>query len=107
MGMKIDSIIFDIGHVLIDSSPSHLYDRIFQDKEKKEFFLQRVSTPEWYALQNSGKSAEEATEEIARENPGLEHMIRAFYARWKEMFQGPIEGSVQILRELKSKRFRL
>jgi 2-haloacid dehalogenase len=49
----------------------------------------------------------EATEELVQQHPHLESPIRAFYGRWREMFRGPIEGTVQILSQLKEKGYRL
>ncbi|MDB5251723.1 MAG: family phosphatase [Flaviaesturariibacter sp.] len=97
----VDTLIFDLGNVLIDWSPHHLYDKVFDDKEKKEYFLRNICPMEWHAQQDAGRPVQEATDEKVRENPDWAHPIRAFYARWKEMFQGPIEGSVDVLRELK------
>jgi 2-haloacid dehalogenase len=104
---KIDTIIFDLGNVLVDWSPSYLFDKIFHKKEDRDFFLENICTPEWHNTQDAGRSPTEATEEKVKEFPEWAHAIRAFYARWKEMFMGPIEGSVEILQELKSKGYKL
>ena len=105
--MEINTIIFDLGNVLIDWSPSHLYDKIFHDKKEKEYFLKKNCNMEWHSLQDAGRSPQDATEELVKQHPEYAQPIRAFYTRWKEMFGGPIEGSVQILKELKEKGYRL
>jgi 2-haloacid dehalogenase len=105
--MAIDTIIFDLGNVLIDWNPGHLFDKVFSKKEEKDYFFQNVCTDDWHAQQDAGRSTEEATEELVKQHPKWEHAIRAFYSRWKEMFGGEIEGSVEILKELKEKGYRL
>jgi len=103
--MKIETIVFDLGNVLVDWNPSNLYSKIFTDKKDEDYFLNNICTMEWHTVQDGGRSPEEGTEALVKEHPDWEHPIRAFYARWKEMFSGPIEGTVQILKELKEKGY--
>jgi 2-haloacid dehalogenase len=105
--MKIDTIIFDLGNVLIKWSPANLYRKIFKDEAEVDHFLNNVATMTWHTEQDGGRSPQEGTEALVKEHPEWEHHIRSFYARWKEMFAGPIEGSVQILRELKERGYKL
>ena len=45
---SIRSVVFDLGGVLIDWDPRHLYRRIFRgDEAAMERFLAEVCTPEW------------------------------------------------------------
>lgn len=99
--MAINTLIFDLGNVLIDWNPSYLFDKIFDDKAKKEYFFSNVATMEWHSKQDAGRPVAEATEELLQKHPDWAHPIKAFYARWKEMFSGTVEGSVEILKELK------
>ena len=39
MSTGIDAIIFDLGGVLIDWNPSYVFDKMFDDSEKKKTFL--------------------------------------------------------------------
>ena len=105
--MKIDAVIFDLGNVLIHWNPTNLYDKIFTNKAERDHFLNNVATMDWHSEQDAGRSPQEATELLVKEHPDWAHPIRTFYARWKEMFAGPIEGSVEILKELKEKGYRL
>jgi 2-haloacid dehalogenase len=105
--MKIKTIIFDLGNVLVSWNPANLYRKIFLDDTEREHFLQNICTLEWHTLQDGGRSPKEGTEALLKQHPGLEEPIRAFYGRWPEMFDGPIDGSVQILRELKEKGYPL
>lgn len=103
----INTIIFDLGAVLIDWNPHYLYSKIFQEEEMRHF-LATVCTPEWNEEQDGGRSLAEATELLVRQFPEHEANIRHFYGRWDEMLGGEIAGTVDILKHLKaSGRYRL
>lgn len=101
--MKIDTLIFDLGNVLLKWDPANLYKKIFAQQEERDYFLNTICTMEWHTLQDAGRSPQEGTTELLKQYPEQERAIRAFYDRWEEMFDGPIEGSVQILKEVKQK----
>ncbi|TCZ72231.1 HAD family hydrolase [Flaviaesturariibacter aridisoli] len=104
--MKPDpTIVWDLGNVLVNWSPRYLYDRIFQDPAERDWFLDQVCTMEWHNSVDGGKPTAEATRELSEKHPDRAHLIEAFYARWREMFQGAIEGSVEILDELRRKNY--
>jgi 2-haloacid dehalogenase len=93
----IDTVIFDLGGVLIDWNPRFLYRKIFKTEEEISWFLENVCTPEWNEQQDAGRSFEDATNELLEKFPGHEVAIRAWYGRWKETIQGPIHETVEIL----------
>jgi 2-haloacid dehalogenase len=103
--MKIETIIFDLGNVLVSWDPANLYRKIFTDSQEMDYFLANIGTMEWHTLQDGGRSPQEGTEDLVQQHPQHEEAIRAFYTRWNEMFNGPIEGSVQVLKELKEKGY--
>ena len=53
--LMIDTIIFDLGGVLIDWNPRHLYQKIFNTEEEITWFLENVCTPEWNEQQDAGR----------------------------------------------------
>src|SRR5215213_4544371 len=99
--MKIKSIIFDLGGVLIDWNPNYVFDKMFDDEEKKKHFFQNICTPDWNEKQDAGRSIKEATEELLVKHPDWKEYIEAYYGRWQEMLGGPIHESVEIFRQLK------
>jgi 2-haloacid dehalogenase len=108
MNQNIDTVIFDLGGVLIDWNPKHLYRKILKSEEEVDWFLENVCTSEWNDQQDAGRSFEEATKELIAKHPDWEEAIMAWYGRWKETIKGPIEETVAILASIKeSKRFRL
>lgn len=108
MADSINTIIFDLGGVLIDWNPRYLYRKIFKTEEEVSWFLQHVCTSEWNDQQDAGRSFEEATRELIRKHPEFKEPIAAWYARWQETIAGPIDGTVEILKNIKaSEKFRL
>lgn len=102
------SIIFDLGAVLVDWNPRYLYNKVFATPEETEHFLEHVCTSDWNEEQDAGRSLAEGTELLVQQHPAFEAQIRAFYGRWKEMLGGPIEETVILLEQLKaSGRYKL
>lgn len=108
MPEKINTIIFDLGGVLIDWNPRYLYRKIFKTEEEVSWFLENICTGEWNDLQDAGRPFEEATRELIEKHPEFREAIIAWYGRWHETISGPIEGTVKILKGIKdSRKFRL
>jgi len=101
---KIETIIFDLGKVLIDWEPRRLYRKIFDDEKKMETFLKKVCTSDWNIEQDRGRSLEEATNILVEKFPKQEKEIKAFYGRWEEMLGGPVQSTVDILEYLYKKQ---
>jgi 2-haloacid dehalogenase len=103
----ITTVVFDLGGVLIDWDPRHLYRQLFSDPQEMEVFLRDVVSPDWNAAQDSGRTWAEATAELLAKHPDHEDMIRAYSDRWAEMLAGPIAGTVDILREVRGLGLRV
>ena len=97
---RIETVVFDLGGVLVDWDPRYLYRKIFTGKGEMEDFLATITTTEWHIEQDRGRTMEEATAILISRHPEHKREIEAYYGRWDEMFGGPIEGTVDILREL-------
>jgi 2-haloacid dehalogenase len=93
-------IVFDLGGVLVDWNPRHLYRKLFDDDAAMERFLEEVCHSAWNLEQDRGRSFADAIEEAAFRHPDQRAMIEAYHMRWDEMVAGEIEGSVAILEEL-------
>ncbi len=102
------TLVFDLGGVLIDWNPRHLYRKVFMDRESEmDFFLEEICPAEWNAAQDRGRSIREAVRERVELFPAYEPLIRIYYGRWEEMVSGPIDGTVSILRKLKKSGYQL
>lgn len=98
----IDAVVFDIGGVLIDWNPRHLYRKIFVDSVEMERFLDEVCTLEWHAQHDRGRPSSETTAELISTHPSYADEIRAFSGRFSEMWSGAIEESVEVLQQLQA-----
>jgi 2-haloacid dehalogenase len=97
---SIDAVIFDIGGVLLDWNPRYLYRKLFDDEEAMERFLREVCTMEWHEANDLGVPVEVTCAQLAAEHPEHTEHIWAWGTRTEEMVGGPIDGTVEILREL-------
>ncbi len=103
-----DTIIFDIGNVLVDYDPRYLYRKIFKTEEEIEWFLTNVTTHEWNEKQDAGRSFDEAIKELHQNFPDHKHAINAWSERWQETIRGPLLETVEILQAIKdTKKYRL
>ncbi|HEX3412990.1 MAG TPA: HAD family phosphatase [Stellaceae bacterium] len=97
-------VVFDLGGVLIDWDPRHLYRKLFAgDEAAMEHFLATVCTHEWNRCQDAGRSFAEGARLLKAEHPDKTELIDAYHARFDEMLAGPIAGSVDILAELRDR----
>ncbi|GAC1590919.1 MAG: HAD-IA family hydrolase [Chitinophagaceae bacterium] len=102
MSAATNTIIFDLGGVLLDWNPLYVYDdNYFESQEKRDYFFSTVCTGDWNEEQDAGKPISDATQELVQKFPDWEQPIRDFYGRWTEMLRGPIPETVEILRKLK------
>ena len=102
------AIIFDLGGVLIDWNPRHLYRKLFAgDEAAMERFLAEVCSQEWNVKQDAGRLFSEAVEELTLQHPHHEGLIRAWIERWPETVAGAIEPTVEVLAELRERGYAL
>ncbi|MDB5152783.1 MAG: family phosphatase [Mucilaginibacter sp.] len=99
----INTIIFDLGAVLIDWNPRYMYRAIFRDEAEMERFLADITTSDWNEEQDAGRPLLEGTEFLVNKHPEHEENIRAFYGRWEEMLGEAFHDVVEIFKQLKEK----
>lgn len=102
--MPIDTVVLDIGGVLIEWDPRHLYRTMFDDDEAMEHFLATVCTPAWNAELDRGRPFAEAVAELAAAHPEHAGAIAAYHERWDEMVPGALDESVAVFAELRERR---
>ena len=104
MRAKRSVAIFDLGGVLLDWNPRHLYRKLFAgDEAAMEHFLATVCTTEWNERQDAGRSFAEASRELLPRHADKIELIEAFGTRFAEMIAGAIDGTVDVLAELKQR----
>ncbi len=100
--------VFDLGGVLIDWNPRHLYRKLFAgDDAAMEYFLANVCTPSWNEQQDAGRTFAEACASLRSQHPGYAELIDAWFQRQEEMLAGPVFGAVEILADLRARRVPL
>ena len=106
--MKIETIIFDLGGVLVDWNPEYVYLNEFNgDRKKMQWFFDNICTSSWNEEQDGGYLMADATDERINLFPKYKKLIKMFYGRWEEMLKGEIKGTVEILHKLKRKKYKL
>jgi 2-haloacid dehalogenase len=105
--LRPTAVVFDLGGVLIEWDPRHLYRQLFDDPDEMESFLAEVTTAEWNAHQDAGRPWAEAIELLVAEHPERRDLIEAFHRRWPEMLTGEIPGTVDVLADLRAAGVRL
>lgn len=100
--VKIDTVIFDFGGVLIDWNPAYVYLKEFRgDEQKMSNFLSTICSWEWNEKQDAGHALAQATEERVAMFPEHEKLIRMYYGRWEEMLGYDHVETVDLLRRIK------
>lgn len=103
----IDTVVFDLGGVLIDWNPRYLYRRLFDDEAAMERFLVEVCNGAWNEQQDAGRPWREAVDSLSAQFPQHAGLIAAYRDGWRDMLGGTIQGSVNLLAELKASGLRL
>jgi 2-haloacid dehalogenase len=98
---SIDAVVFDVGGVLLDWDPRYLYRKLFDDHDAMERFLAEVCTLEWHAHHDRGTPVEQSCAALAEAHPEHSELIWAWGRRSEEMIAGPIEGTVELVGELR------
>ena len=98
---RVDTVVFDLGGVLIDWNPRHLYRTLFDDEARMERFLAEVCSPAWNDAQDRGRDWREAVDGLSATFPDERARIAAFDARWPETLGGALEGTVALLDALR------
>jgi 2-haloacid dehalogenase len=97
-----DAVVFDIGGVLLDWNPRHLYRRLISDPDQMEDFLGQICTPQWHLSHDKGASIEPSCRELAARHPEHADLIMAWAHRGEEMIAGQYEDAITVLGEVKA-----
>lgn len=98
----IDTVVWDLGAVVIDWNPRYLYRTLLPDDEAVEAFLREVCTPAWHHRHDEGRPMADGVAELVAAFPDRAELIRAYLDRWDDMFAGEIEGSADLVGELEA-----
>lgn len=96
----IDTVIFDLGNVLIEWDLKNLYRKLIPDPDALDEFIATVVTMADNERLDSGVPIEEVAEAIALRHPDKHDLVMAYAHRWKETLGPVLSGTVEILDEL-------
>lgn len=105
----LTAVLFDVGNVLIEWDPRHLYRKIFTqpggrpDRARIEWFLTEVCSQGWNEEQDRGRTLAAATASLAAQWPDYADEIAAFYGRFQEMIPGAIAESRRVFDDFKDR----
>jgi 2-haloacid dehalogenase len=99
--VPIDAVIFDLGNVLVEWDRRLLFAKLIDDSAELDRFLDEVLTLEVNADLDRGVPLAEVTASLAARFPRERELIDAFRDRWAETLGVIIQGSVDILEELR------
>lgn len=103
-----DCVVFDLGEVLIRWDPKLLYRRLLADEQAVEDFLTEIDFYAWNHQLDAGQTTwPEAVAELTARFPHHGELIAAYRERFLESLGGPVEGTVEIVRELHARGTRL
>ncbi|QRM57001.1 HAD family phosphatase [Sinorhizobium sp. BG8] len=100
--MVPNTVVFDIGGVLIDWNPAYLYRKLLADDAEVSEFLGKVCTSAWNEQFDAGKPFADGIAELSKLHPEKAELIEAYWLRWDEMLGGEVPGTARILERLKS-----
>jgi 2-haloacid dehalogenase len=99
---KVDTVVFDVGNVLIRWDVRNLYRKMFPNDAAIERFLTetKLLVRNHHGL-DRGELFAEAMGDLTRQFPQYAVPLAAFDTRWMECLDGAINGNVTLLRDLK------
>jgi 2-haloacid dehalogenase len=103
----IDTVLFDVGNVLLEWDRRHLYRKLIPDEAEMDRFLTEVCSTAWNERQDGGHPLAEATAALCRRFPHHTALIEAFYGRFDEMIGGEIPGMLDIVMGLRARKVPL
>ncbi|MFZ4533215.1 MAG: HAD family hydrolase [Alsobacter sp.] len=96
------TVVFDIGNVLLDWDPRHLYRKLFADDAAIARFMDAVGLADWNRGLDRGGRFDDAVAALSARHPDHAEAIAAFHHRWVETVSGPIQGSMAVLSHLRA-----
>jgi len=100
----IDSVIFDIGNVLIRWYPERLYRKLFADDAAMQVFYAETGLLTRNIEFDRGEPFATGLADLAARHPHYADALWAFDKRWPETLDGYIPGTVAILERLRAAR---
>jgi 2-haloacid dehalogenase len=100
----VNTVVFDLGGVLVDWDPRHLLRKLMPGREAEmETLLAEVLNHAWNLERDKGDSWAMAMERNKADHPEWAEIFDLYTERWPETMGGAHDETVAILRELKGR----
>ena len=97
--VRVEAVVFDIGGVLLDWDPRHLYEQLIPDEQELDRFLGEICTLEWNGIFDAGTSFDDGCRALAEQHPQHEELIHA-WKRQDDMIRGELAGTRAVVDRL-------
>ena len=67
--LPVTAVVFDLGGVVLDWNPRHLYRQVFAESEDVDYFLREICTLEWHAQHDQGRAMNETIPILSAQHP--------------------------------------
>lgn len=98
----VRAVVFDLGGVLIDWSPYHLYRKLLADDNAIAAFLDEIELFQALLTLDAGQPLAEWTHSLAARHPRHAALIEAYGTRWHETIAGLFPDAIAVARTLKA-----
>lgn len=102
----IDTVVFDIGNVLIPWNPRWLFRKMLPDEAALERFLEEVDFNAWNAQHDAGQRFAHGIAQHGARFPQYRPLLQAYFDRWEESIAEPLADSVALTRKLREAGYR-
>src|SRR5579871_6290291 len=89
---RVSAVVFDIGGVLLDWDPRHLYRQLISDPADLTRFLDQICTPDWHLAHDLGADTLDSCRDLAARHPEQADLIMAWAHRREDMIAGEMDG---------------
>jgi len=97
-------VIFDLGGVLLDWNPRHLYRKLFPgDDAAMEHFLTHVCHGDWNLAQDAGRDFDDAVAALMPAHHDKLPLILAWRDRFGEMIPDALHDTVEVAGDLRAR----
>ncbi len=100
---SFDAVVFDLGGVLIDWSPYHLYRKLFDSDDEIARFLDEIDIYNWLRGVDADQPFQQGVAELSARLPQYAELIEAYWHRWAETLNGAFDDSLAVVSELKAR----
>lgn len=95
----LNTVIFDIGGVLLDWAPERAFEQVM-DADEVPAFMERIGFHEWNRANDARASIAEAEDALVRRFPSDEAAIRGYRQHFLHSVTGMVPGTAAVIAEL-------